>query len=297
MIELPAALMQAFDEALQRAGDAGPFSVLKSVGGGSINQAVTIQSALGQYFMKWNEDPLPGMFAREAEGLQLLQTTGAVRVPQVITQREARDDVPAFLVLEWIGSSSSFDQRMLGEQLAALHLMGQETRYGLENDNYIGSSDQFNEWEEDWVEFFRTRRLYPQYELAIGNGRLPKQRRQKLETLIEQLDKWLAGVPRKPSLLHGDLWIGNVIPDEDAHPVLIDPAVYWGDREAELAFTNLFGGFTDAFYQAYQAVYPLEPGYLNRFKIYNLYHLLNHLNLFGESYGSDVDAILKHFVG
>ncbi len=297
MSELPAGLMQAVGKAIHDAGDPGPFSVRKHVGGGSINQAVALQSAQRDYFLKWNADPLPGMFAREAEGLQLLQNSGTVRVPEVITHREAQDDVPAFLVLAWITSRGSVNQIALGEQLAALHLMDQETRYGLEKDNYIGSSDQFNEWEEDWVEFFRTRRLYPQYELAIGNGRLPQRRRQKLESLIEQLDKWLAGVPRKPSLLHGDLWAGNVIADEDAQPVLIDPAVYWGDREAELAFTTLFGGFTDAFYEAYQANYPLEPGYVDRFKIYNLYHLLNHLNLFGEGYGSDVDAILKDFVG
>lgn len=297
MNELPASLMSVFDRVMEEAGDPGPFQVIGRVGGGCINNATRVRSTKRDYFLKWNDDPLPGLFAAEVHGLQLLQDSQAVRVPAVVAVKVQQEGTPDFLVLEWMANKTEFSQSVLGEQLAALHLMHIQTRFGLEIDNFIGSTDQFNEWDEDWVEFFRTRRLYPQMELAIGNGLMPAQRRKKLETLIEKLGDWLGGVPHKPSLLHGDLWGGNVIAGDNDEPVLIDPAVYWGDREAEIAFTGLFGGFTETFYKAYQSVYPLLPGYEDRFKIYNLYHLLNHLNLFGGNYAADVDAILAYFVG
>jgi fructosamine-3-kinase len=296
MSQLPSVLQPVFDEIMEEAGDPGPFQVLGKVGGGCINNATRVRSTKRDYFLKWNDDPLPGMFAAEVFGLKLLADSQTVRVPAVVAVKEQEEDVPAFLVLEWISNDTEYSQTLLGKQLAALHQTQGETRYGLEIDNYIGSSDQFNEWENDWVAFFQTRRLYPQMELAIGNGLMPAPRRKKMEKLIEKLGDWLGGIPRKPSLLHGDLWGGNVIAGEDGEPVLIDPAVYWGDREAEIAFTGVFGGFTEPFYQAYQQVYPLQPGYEERFKIYNLYHLLNHLNLFGGGYAADVDATLAYFI-
>ncbi|MAT42490.1 MAG: fructosamine kinase [Anaerolineaceae bacterium] len=297
MSDLPSALKSVFEQTMEEAGDPGPFEVLGRVGGGCINHATHVRSTKGDYFLKWNNDPLPGMFAAEVFGLKLLTDSQTVRIPAVVTVKDQAESAPAFLVLEWIPNRTTYSQTLLGEQLAVLHQTPGETRYGLEMDNYIGSSDQFNEWETDWVAFFQTRRLYPQMELAIGNGLMPAHRRKKLETLIEKLENWLGGVQRKPSLLHGDLWGGNVIAGSDGEPVLIDPAVYWGDREAEVAFTGMFGGFTDTFYKAYQHVYPLQAGYEDRFKIYNLYHLLNHLNLFGGGYAADVDATLAYFVG
>ena len=159
-------------------------------------------------------------------------------------------------------------------------------------DNYIGSTPQVNGWLDDWLAFFRERRLRPQMELAARNGHLPAGRRRALEGFMGRLDELLGGVPRRPALLHGDLWGGNMIADPSGQPVLIDPAVYYGDREADLAMTALFGGFSSAFYAAYNEVYPLADGWRERFRIYNLYHLLNHLNLFGEGYGAQVDAVI-----
>ena len=169
--------------------------------------------------------------------------------------------------------------------------------FGLEINNYIGSSEQRNDWTINWIRFFGEQRLAFQCKLAVKNGLMPAGRRKKLDRLIERLDDIL-GVhqPRQAALLHGDLWGGNVIPGPDGL-VLIDPAVYYGDREAELAFTELFGGFTAEFYQGYEETYALDSGYSQRRDVYNLYHLLNHLNLFGEGYGSQVDGILRRYTG
>ncbi len=297
MSSLSFPLKLVLEEELARLGDPGSLEVVGGVGGGCINQALHLRIAQKDYFLKWNPNPLPGMFPAEAMGLTLMAESGTIRIPQVITFAEKSAERPAFLLLEWIDSRGRFDQTLCGEGLAHMHLAALETRYGLETDNYIGSTPQVNTWETDWIEFFRHRRLIPQMNLAAKHGFLPRERRLKLEKLIDSLEQWLEGVPRKPSLLHGDLWGGNVISGPVGEPVLIDPAVYFGDREAEIAFTGLFGGFSERFYQAYQAVYPLEPGYAERFRLYNLYHLLNHLNLFGEGYGGQVDGTLSYFVG
>jgi fructosamine-3-kinase len=238
------------------------------------------------------------MFECEARGLDQIRATNTVRVPVVYTAREARGGSPAFILLEWLEGSRSGDYGRLGEQIAALHRQGTSPQrppaYGLDHDNYIGSTPQRNAWEIEWVTFFRDYRLKPQMELAERNHRLPAQRRQKIESLIQRLPDLLDGVERRPSLIHGDLWGGNVIPAQDGLAI-IDPAVSYSDREAEIAYTELFGGFSARFYAAYQSVWPLDPGYAERRDLYNLYHLLNHLNLFGESYGYQVDSVLKFY--
>lgn len=297
MTSLPASLNTALDQALREVGDPGPVIEIRSQGGGCINHASQVVTRHNQYFLKWNPQPLPNMFSTEALGLQLLAAVNAIRVPAVITVQEANSGIPAFILLEWIERRPSFDQKVCGQQLAQLHLKSESDKFGLDHDNYIGSTPQYNTWHADWVSFFRDQRLLPQVELAQRNGRCPQTRRQKLDRLLSRLDDFLGGIPRKPSLLHGDLWGGNVIGDENFNPVLIDPAVYYGDREADLAFTQMFGGFSQAFYQAYQATYPLEPGYQDRFEVYNIYHILNHLNLFGESYGYSLDSVLRRLVG
>ncbi|NJN67279.1 MAG: fructosamine kinase family protein [Chloroflexaceae bacterium] len=298
---LPQSLIEPITRNLRDAGDVTPIRGARIVGGGCINQALRLETEREVYFVKWNAQPLPRMFQTEASGLKLLQATGTVRVPAVLVAAEATGDHPAYLLMEWLGGSPGgyVDHATLGTRLALLHQKGTSPRtppaYGLDHDNYIGSTPQYNGWDANWVRFFGEQRLRPQMELAQRNGRLPSRRQHQLERLIERLESWLGGVERCPSLLHGDLWGGNVLAGPGNVPAIIDPAVYYGDREAELAYTELFGGFNTRFYQAYQETWPLPPGYADRRDLYNLYHLLNHLNLFGESYGSQVDRVLAEF--
>ncbi len=300
MTPLPAPLVTALTRTLQAAGDHTALASVQAVGGGCINQAYRLTTARGIYFLKWNTQALPGMFPAEAHGLKLIQATGTIRVPAVVAVAEASADCPAYIVLEWLehngGTASQMDQALLGTQLAAMHRVTMPA-YGLDHDNYLGSTPQYNGWDDDWIRFFQERRLRPQIELAQRNGRLTLRRRKGLERLLEQLDQWLSGIERQPALLHGDLWAGNVLSLPDGTPALIDPAISYGDREAELAYTGLFGGFHARFIAAYQEAWPLAPDYADRCDLYNLYHLLNHLNLFGESYGAQVDAVVQRYVG
>lgn len=268
------------------------------VGGGDISQAARVRLADGrQALVKWHADALPGLFTAERRGLELLHSAGALRVPVVLAQSESVDNCPAFIVLEWLGRGSSTNDvaAALGRDLAALHRVTADT-YGLDHDNFIGANPQPNQRTEDWVTFFREQRLGFQMELAGKWGRLPAQRARQLERLLARLDDWLPARP-PASLLHGDLWGGNWLVTASGEPVLIDPAVYYGHREADLAFTELFGGFPAIFYQAYNQTWPLDRDYIERKDLYNLYHLLNHLNLFGEGYGGGVDSVLRRYVG
>ncbi len=273
------------------------FGALRSitpVSGGDINSAVRIETSDARYFVKWNARPRPRMFEMEARGLQLLAMTQALRLPRVV----AVLDQPAALVLEWIdlGSNKQAAAAALGHGLAQQHRSRAAT-YGLDHDNYIGANPQRNTPAQSWIEFYRERRLGAQRDLAQRNGTLTPDRARRLDRVMEHLDQWIDETQVVPSLLHGDLWGGNTLVDAQGQPVLIDPAVYYGDREAEIAFTELFGGFGAPFYAAYHEAWPLDRGYADRRDLYNLYHLLNHLNLFGEGYGGSVDAILRHYAG
>jgi len=278
---------------LQRAliSHVGEVRAAQAVSGGDINAAWHVETASGQHcFIKWNPRPLPHLFEVEAHGLQLLAHTQALRVPRVL----AVIDQPPALVLEWIepGANRSAAEA-LGRGLAQQH-RSIGTVFGLDHDNYIGATPQINTPAASWLEFFRVRRLGEQAKLAQARGHLPPDRARRLDRVLANLDRWINPMVT-PSLLHGDLWGGNYLIDTSGQPVLIDPAVYYGDREAEIAFTELFGGFGARFYAAYNEAWPLDHNYAERRDLYNLYHLLNHLNLFGEGYGSAVDAILWRY--
>ena len=200
-------------------------------------------------------------------------------------------------MMEWIDTRTYDHQSMalLGRKLAELHRAPVNYSYfGLEINNNIGLTPQKNQPQLSWVEFFKTQRLAFQVQLAQVNGLLPASRRQRLDHVIEHLDHWIYE-PEFKSILHGDLWAGNVLLSANGDPVIVDPAVYIGSSEADLAFTGLFGGFSASFYSAYQEMLPLQPGYKTRRDLYNLYHLLNHLNLFGEPYGFELDEVLRQF--
>lgn len=271
----------------------GEIRTAQPVSGGDINAAWRIETAAGQAcFVKSNPQPLPCLFEVEARGLRLLAQAQALRVPRVI----AVIDRPPALVLEWItpGANKSAAAEALGRGLAQQH-RSLGTAYGLDHDNYIGATPQINTPSTSWLEFFRDQRLGEQAQLAQARGHLPPDRARRLDRVRAKLDRWIDPAASGPSLLHGDLWGGNYLIEASGQPVLIDPAVYYGDREAEIAFTELFGGFGARFYAAYNEAWPLDSGYAERRDLYNLYHLLNHLNLFGEGYGSAVEAILRQY--
>jgi protein-ribulosamine 3-kinase len=263
---------------------------LSSVSGGCINHGGKLQTSGGNFFIKWNDgNRYPKMFEAEAKGLKLLKSTTSLHIPDVVLVDEAGSF--QFLVLEWIESATLTKKfwNIFGEQLAALH-QNSHALFGLDHDNYIGSLPQKNTQTKSWVEFFISQRLQPQLELLNGDAALQK----KFDALYKKLPQLLPS--EKPSLLHGDLWSGNLIADNQGLPSLIDPAVYFGNREAELAFTQLFGGFDQSFYESYENVFPLVAGYDERVDVYNLYPLLVHANLFGGSYLLQMRGIVARFV-
>lgn len=277
-----------------------PVEDVRPVYGGDINQAARFDGGGTSYFVKWHTSAPPTMFPTEAHGLRLLAEAGAIRVPAVIAQGDAEGACPAFLVLEWIetgrkqaGSHDTMQQ--FGAALAALHRRTGD-QHGLDRDNFIGRLPQPNTPSPSWTAFYRDQRIGFQMDLARRNGRLPARREDLLTRLMDRLPALLDDDSITPSLLHGDLWGGNYLVDDRGDAVLIDPAVCYGHREMDLAMSELFGGFSGRFYDAYHAAYP-APGYDDRRALYQLYYILAHLNLFGESYGGRVDSIAAHYVG
>lgn len=268
------------------------FKGHRSVSGGCIHNAILFDTSIGDYFVKWNKADQLHNFECEARGLAMLANPGKLNVSKVLGTGKAGGN--AWILMEFIhaGRQKEGFYRHFGEGLAALHRESQG-QFGLDHDNYIGSLVQHNAQEDSWPRFFARQRLQPQLKLAMKKGLVGNAFRKKVEALIQGLEGLFSNDP--PSLLHGDLWSGNFMTGKDGRVVLIDPAVYFGQREAEIAFTMLFGRFNQDFYDAYNATWPLENGWESRVDLYNLYPLMVHLNLFGRSYLPEIQSILDKY--
>ncbi len=264
----------------------------RGVGGGCINDAFRIGDGERDFFVKVNRAEGYGMFEAEAAGLEEMAATGTLRVPRPVCHGVAGDS--AWLVLEYLEMGGGSGGAAMGEGLAAMHRCTAD-RYGWWRDNTIGSTPQPNGWMDDWLDFWRERRLGFQLGLAGRRG-IGRRALGLGERLMADLPGLFTGYTPEPSLLHGDLWGGNAGLTRDGEPVIFDPATYYGDREAEIAMTELFGGFGGAFRAAYEAAWPLDPGYRVRKTLYNLYHILNHYNLFGGGYGSQAETMMERLL-
>ncbi len=264
------------------------------VGGGSINEAWKLECADQYYFVKLNRPDRLSMFEAEFEGLCALRDARALRVPEPLVC--GSDENGSWLVCEFIdmGSRSRASESMLGERLALQHRICAE-RFGWHRDNTIGSTPQINGWMDDWPAFWRDRRLGFQLQLLIRRG-MGGGVAASLERLMDGLPQFFSSYTPAASLLHGDLWGGNRGFDMQGRPVIFDPAVYYGDREADIAMTELFGGFGADFYAAYRAAWPLDAGYVVRRELYNLYHILNHANLFGGGYLTQAEGMIARLL-
>lgn len=294
------ALERAIEARLETAtGQPSEIARTRFVGGGSIHAAsvVTLEDSR-RFFVKHNASAPPDMFETEAAGLAALAEPGVIRVPGNPLPGGG-GGVPRFLILEAVetGATKAGFFENFGRRFARLHRETQREPFGFDHDNYIGSTPQPNAETENWVDFWRTHRLGFQLRLARKKGVSDDELDRLGDRLMDRLEEWI-DLPGEPAcLLHGDLWGGNYLSDENGEPVLIDPAVYYGHREADLAMTRVFGGFEPAFYRAYEDEWPLPPGSEDRLPLYELYHLLNHLNLFGRSYRGRCVGILRRYVG
>lgn len=267
---------------------------IRSIGGGDINAAYRLQANNVDWFIKINSTERAHMFAAEAQGLQELAAIGEIRTPEVIAFGTHVHQT--YLVLEYIELSSlrGSSAGKCGEQLARLHKRTQPF-FGWPIDNTIGSTPQHNAKNSSWIAFWQNERLAKQLQFAAQNG-FGGSLQSQGEKIIAALPALFTDYQPHPSLLHGDLWGGNAAADKMGNPVIFDPACYYGDREADIAMTELFGGFAADFYSAYQNEYPLDAGYKTRKTLYNLYHILNHLNLFGAGYLNQTSRMIDRLL-
>lgn len=264
---------------------------ISAVGGGCINESYCIESNGQRFFVKLNSVDNLLMFETEAAGLQEIYNSRTLRVPVPVCW--GKNKTSAWLVLEHLemGSAGRSGAELLGQGLAAMHRHS-SGKFGWARDNTIGATPQVNEFSSNWIQFWHEHRLGYQLQLARANGHTGKLQTRG-EQLMAELAIFFPGPLPVPSLLHGDLWSGNYAFDSAGQPLLFDPAVYYGDRETDLAMTELFGGFSATFYAAYREAYPLDPGYATRKILYNLYHILNHLNLFGGGYLNQAEQMMS----
>lgn len=273
------------------------------LGGGMVAHAARVETSGAALFVKWKENAPQGFFHLEADGLSRLAAAGTLSTPKVLAWQDVgvgcEEDLVPFLALEWRQESPQTESvsRKLGEGLAMLHRSPSPfCAFGLETDNFLGSQPQNNSPLSNWPDFYRDRRLLPQIERAKRLGIMPPAREGLLLRLIERLEDILADHEPTPSLIHGDLWIGNALFEANA-PCLIDPAVYYADREMEIAFMQLFSGFNQDVFTAYTDAWPLAPEYERRRPLHQLYPLLIHLNHFGEQdYASSIHSVCHFYL-
>jgi len=289
---MPSAAPWADIERAIGAATGAPFSLesRSGAGGGCINECHVVRGGGRTFFVKLNTPDKAEMFSAEAAGLSEMARTKTVRVPEPVCH--GASPAACWIVLEHLELRPADDKAMrrLGRNFARLHRVTRDL-YGWDRHNTIGSTPQVNTPADDWVAFWRERRLGFQLQLAASRGHGGRLLASG-ERLLEKLPAFFAGYRPPPSLLHGDLWSGNAAMEAGGEPAIFDPAVYYGDREADLAMTELFGGFSRSFYDAYRSEYPLDAGYATRKDLYNLYHVLNHLNLFGGGYGAQAERLI-----
>ena len=276
----------------QATGQEFAIANTNSVSGGCINQGYKISGDNAEYFVKLNDASQIEMFIAEAVGLKQMYATETITVPQPICYGTV--DSSSYIVLQWLdlGRGSDRSYREMGRSLAAMHRQGTAERFGWERNNTIGSTPQINTQNDNWADFFAEQRIGYQLKLAKRRGGSFPDTNKVVEAVRDKLTN------RQPeaSLVHGDLWSGNAAIASDGSPVILDPATYYGDRETDLAMTELFGGFPAAFYQGYNEAWQLDSGYQQRKSIYNLYHVLNHFNLFGGGYANQAKRIIGQIV-
>ncbi len=289
----------AFLEAELREALAEPALELRAaepVGGGCIHHALRLRTPLGDWFAKWNDDCAPDLFMSEAAGLRALRDAGGpLRIPEVLVARERAGDRPAFILMEYLvpGSGRAGDDEVLGRGLAAIHARPAPA-FGFPVTTYCGPTPQDNRQAGSWSEFYAERRLRPLVSRLDAEGRLGRSEREVYDRLIGRVPALVAEDVR-PSLIHGDLWSGNVLRAAQG-PALVDPACAACDRELEFGITTLFGGFSERFFAAYHEALPLPAGWRERNPLYQLYHLLNHHLIFGGHYGAEALAVAHRYV-
>lgn len=271
-----------------------PIKGIKSVSpvsGGDINESYCVKTSQKKYFMKVQPNRGKGFFAHEVEGLKLLSQ--AALTPKVITYGQVGKD--GYLILNWIDFGTG-SQYQLGQTVAKVHQIHNK-KFGLDHDFKLGKIPKNNHWQNSWTKFYINQRLDPLVNLAKKNHVWNSFRERHYQNLRTTFIKYYSNPKHKvvPSLLHGDLWFGNVGFTADGKPTLIDPDAFFGDREMDLAMTTVFGGFNDQFYKGYNSIYPIKPGFQQRLPWYQFNYLMAHLNLFGETYGSSVDSILSQY--
>lgn len=275
-------------------GERFELETQQAIAGGCINQAYRLKGRGGKrYFVKLNRANLLPMFEAEVEGLQELVEADAIKVPEPVCSGMASDQ--AFLVLEDLSLGGTGSMAVFGRQLAQMHRHTQP-QFGWHRNNTIGSTTQINTPVDSWIAFWRERRLGFQLQLAAKNG-AARSLINKGEKLLNSFDRLFSHYQPVASVLHGDLWSGNYAFTREGEAVIFDPAVYYGDRETDMAMSELFGGFPADFYAAYEEAWPLDAGYAVRRRLYNLYHILNHFNLFGGGYAVQAEGMIEGLLG